>query len=78
MDQIALADMYHSGQTLDLSALILEMPYRQQLDWVGIHHLFRGSVVVDEGTVSSLPLGGLVYQVSASRGQRLRGPVSQR
>ncbi|GIL56783.1 hypothetical protein Vafri_12094 [Volvox africanus] len=63
VDPIAIADLYDSRQTMDLSALIMEMPYRQQLGWFGIHQLFRGSVVVGQGTVASIPLGGLVYQM---------------
>ncbi|GIL84486.1 hypothetical protein Vretifemale_13149, partial [Volvox reticuliferus] len=63
VDPIALADLYDSRQTMDLSALIMEMPYRQRLGWFGIHQLFRGNVVVGQGTVASIPLGGLVYQM---------------
>ncbi len=63
VDPVALADMVTSGRTLDLSAVVLDSQFKEAIEWVGIHQLFRGSVVVDAGTVSSLPFGGLIYQV---------------
>lgn len=66
VDPVALADMVTSGRTLDLSAVVLDAQFKEAIEWVGIHQLFRGSVVVDAGTVSSLPFGGLIYQVGAA------------
>ncbi|GFR44062.1 hypothetical protein Agub_g5222 [Astrephomene gubernaculifera] len=63
VDPIALADLYDSGLTLDLSHLVLDDSYREQIQWVGIHQLLRASVVVAEGSVAALPFGGLVYQM---------------
>ena len=43
--------------------VVLDPLYKDQIAFHQIHQLFRGSVVVAEGTVSSLPFGGLIYQV---------------
>ncbi|KXZ51311.1 hypothetical protein GPECTOR_13g798 [Gonium pectorale] len=63
VDPISLVDMYDANLTLDLSQMVVDAPYKEQIEWVGIHKLFRGSVVVAQGAVSSLPFGGLVYQM---------------
>ncbi|KAG2453357.1 hypothetical protein HYH02_001581 [Chlamydomonas schloesseri] len=63
VDPVALADLYAAGMTLDLSQVVLDPLYKDQIAFHQIHQLFRGGVVVAEGTVSALPFGGLIYQM---------------